>query len=140
MSTGSAPSRMLADLGVQLHVAETKQGADTYNELAGTHMVGCLIHSTCRARATRRRSTGIPANPTVVSPSVREAPNDVANAQVAVLSNRVDSSTRSAERRSRTVWPTRKYRLEVNTCDCGVRVILVKCSCRGHSSSRTGTQ
>jgi hypothetical protein len=38
---------MLDELGVQVHVAESKRAAEVYNELTGSHSVGCLIHSTC---------------------------------------------------------------------------------------------
>ncbi|MFD0745315.1 MTH938/NDUFAF3 family protein [Phytohabitans flavus] len=38
---------LLAERGVEVHVAETNEAVRLYNELAATHPVGGLFHSTC---------------------------------------------------------------------------------------------
>jgi hypothetical protein len=38
---------LLGQVGVEVHVQESKAAADLYNRLAATERVGCLIHSTC---------------------------------------------------------------------------------------------
>lgn len=39
--------RVLEEAGIQVHVAETSEAAKLYNELAVSHRVGGLFHSTC---------------------------------------------------------------------------------------------
>jgi hypothetical protein len=39
--------KLLSERGVAVHVAETTQAAEIYNELAATQPVGGLFHSTC---------------------------------------------------------------------------------------------
>ncbi|HEV2375420.1 MAG TPA: Mth938-like domain-containing protein [Streptosporangiaceae bacterium] len=37
----------LAERGVEVHVAETREAVKTYNDLAGDELAGGLFHSTC---------------------------------------------------------------------------------------------
>ncbi|WP_204012426.1 Mth938-like domain-containing protein [Virgisporangium aurantiacum] len=39
--------KLLEERGIAVHVAETLQAVELYNELADTHPVGGLFHSTC---------------------------------------------------------------------------------------------
>jgi hypothetical protein len=39
--------RMLEDRGVAVHVRQTEEAIQLYNELVETERVGALIHSTC---------------------------------------------------------------------------------------------
>jgi hypothetical protein len=38
---------LLRERGVEVHVAETLEAVELYNELVGTTAVGVLVHSTC---------------------------------------------------------------------------------------------
>lgn len=38
---------MLEDRGVEVHVLQTEEAVERYNELAGSEPAGALIHSTC---------------------------------------------------------------------------------------------
>jgi hypothetical protein len=42
-----ATLRHLADRSIEVHVLETREAVQVYNELAGTAAVGGLFHSTC---------------------------------------------------------------------------------------------
>ncbi|MET7426006.1 Mth938-like domain-containing protein [Dactylosporangium sp. NPDC005555] len=47
LSVDPATLRMLASRGVTVHVAETTEAVEIYNELIGEGPVGGLFHSTC---------------------------------------------------------------------------------------------
>ena len=47
LQTSTETRATLDRLGVEYHVEESKAAAATYNVLAETRPVGCLIHSTC---------------------------------------------------------------------------------------------
>lgn len=47
LETMPATRAMLGRAGIEVHVEETKKAAERYNQLARTHSVGGLFHSTC---------------------------------------------------------------------------------------------
>ena len=47
LQTAPQTLRLLKELGVEVHIAESKAAANLYNQLAETRAAGCLIHSTC---------------------------------------------------------------------------------------------
>lgn len=47
LKTSPETTRLLEQRGITVHVKETKEGVDLYNQLAETQAVGGLFHSTC---------------------------------------------------------------------------------------------
>ncbi len=47
LKTRPETTRLLEQRGITVHMKETKEGVDLYNQLAETRAVGGLFHSTC---------------------------------------------------------------------------------------------
>jgi hypothetical protein len=47
LQTAPQTVRLLEELCVEVHIAESKAAADLYNQFAESRPTGCLIHSTC---------------------------------------------------------------------------------------------
>ena len=47
LKTSPETTKLLEQRGITVHVKETKEGVDLYNQLAETQAVGGLFHSTC---------------------------------------------------------------------------------------------
>ena len=47
LKTRPETTRLLEQRGITVHMKETKEGVDLYNQLAETQAVGGLFHSTC---------------------------------------------------------------------------------------------
>jgi hypothetical protein len=47
LQTAPETLRLLEQLGIEVHIVESKAAAALYNELGATRAAGCLIHSTC---------------------------------------------------------------------------------------------